>query len=126
MKNNHESLVREYLEERKNYESLFFYHIESFFQTPAIDKRRVSLKEAKTCLKFLENQKDQDWKFYKNYIEDIEKSMFFKRDLLNDNHIAQTDITTFDNSIFDVYKGLIKKEKTGLVEIKNKQLFEVV
>jgi hypothetical protein len=76
-------------------------------------------------LKLLENNKEFDFKYYKMYIEDIEKSLFFKRDMLSDNLIKQTDITTLDNSVFDVYKQMIKGEKYGLVESKNKQNFEV-
>jgi hypothetical protein len=83
------------------------------------------LKEAKGCLKPLENNKDFDFKFYKTYIEDLENSLWFKKELLNDNLIKQTDVTTFDNSTFDVYKGLIKNEKIGYVETRNKTMFQV-
>lgn len=51
--------------------------------------------------------------------------MFFKRDLLVDDIIRQTDISTYDNTIFDCYKIMIKADKMGMVEQKNKQLFEV-
>ncbi len=85
----------------------------------------MSLREAKNCIKNLEGNKEFDWKFYKTYIEDIERSLFFKRDLIYENLIKQSDITTFDNSIFDCYRNLIKQEKMPLVEAKNKQYFEV-
>ena len=111
LKVNHNELLKEYLEERKNYETLLFYHLENFFKEISIERRRLSLKEAKICIKNLEGSKEFDWKFYKVYIEDVERSLFFKRDLINENLIKQSDITTFDNSIFDCYRSLIKQEK---------------
>ncbi len=126
LKNHHEGLVKEFLEMKKNPETLFMYHIENFFRSSTIDERRRNIKEAKSYLKQMELNKDPDFKFYKTYIEDIEKSMFFKRDLLNEDIIRQTDITNFDNSTMDVYKIMIKSEKMGLVESKNKTLFEVI
>ena len=125
MKSNHNELLKDYLEEKKNYEILFFYNLENYFKEISIDRRRILLKEAKGCLKYLETNKEFDSKFYKTYIDDIEKSLFFKRDLLLENLIKQSDITTFDNSIFDCYRSLIKQEKMPLVEQKNKQYFEV-
>jgi hypothetical protein len=125
LKSNHTELVKDYLEEKKNYETLLFHNLDIFFKEISIDRRRLVLREAKNCLKNLEGNKEFDYKFYKNYLEDIEKSLFFKRDLLYENLIKQSDITTFDNSIFDCYKSLIKQEKMPLVETKNKQYFEV-
>lgn len=113
------------MEEKKNYETLLFHNLDIFFKEISIDRRRLALRDAKTCLKNLESNKEFDFKFYKTYLEDIEKSLFFKRDLLYENLIKQSDITTFDNSVFDCYKNLIKQEKMPLVEQKNKQYFEV-
>lgn len=59
------------------------------------------------------------------YIEDLKKSLPFKRDMLKETLIKQTDVTTFDNSVVDVYKSLIKSEKIGLVETTNKSNFQV-
>lgn len=125
LKNNHLELLKEYLEEKKSYETLLFYHLENFFKEISIERRRLSLRDAKNCIKNLEGSKEFDWKFYKVYIEDIERSLFFKRDLIYENLIKQSDITTFDNSVFDCYRTLIKQEKMPLVENKNKQYFEV-
>lgn len=132
LKNNHEGLLKDFYEIKRNWEGLFFYYIESFVSSSSLDLRRRNIKEAKNILKILETIKDKsdrdptfDVRFYKTYVDDIEKSMLFKRDLLTDDIIKQTDITTFDNSTFDVYKTMIKAEKMGMVETKNKQLFEV-
>ena len=126
LKSNHTELLKDYLEEKKNYETLLFHNLDIFFKEISIDRRRLVLREAKNCLKNLEGNKEFDYKFYKNYLEDIEKSLFFKRDLLYENLIKQSDITTFDNSVFDCYKSLIKQEKMPLVEEKNKKYFEVI
>jgi len=39
--------------------------------------------------------------------------------------VRNTDITSFDSSVYDMYKFLIKNEKSGLAESKNKSLFNV-
>jgi hypothetical protein len=125
LKNNHENLVKDYLEEKRNYEALFFYHLENFFQSSIVEKRRLNLKDAKGCLKYLETNKEFDLKFYKTYMDDLENSLMFKKELLNDNLIKQTDTTTFDNTTFDTYRQLIKLEKIGFVETRNKTIFQV-
>ncbi len=126
LKSNHNELLKDFLEEKKNYETLFFHNLDNFFKEIAIERRKIALEEARKCLKNLEGNKEFDFKFYKTYIDDIEKSFYFKRDLLFENLIKQSDITSFDNSIFDCYKILIKQEKMPLVEQKNKQYFEVI
>ena len=57
MKSNHNELLKDYLEEKKNYEILFFYNLENYFKEISIDRRRILLKEAKGCLKYLETNK---------------------------------------------------------------------
>jgi DNA-binding FadR family transcriptional regulator len=125
LKSNHENLVKDYLEERKNFEALFFYYLENFFQTNLIERRRACLRDAKNCLKLLENNKEFDYKFYKTYLDDLENSLIFKKELLIDNTIKQTDTSNFDNATFDNYRALIKCEKMGMVELKNKTIFQV-
>jgi hypothetical protein len=127
LKTHHENLLKEFLEIKRNWEALFFSFIESFFQSNTIDQRRKNLKEARNCLKIMENnkEKDFDFKFYKVYCDDLEKSLMLKRDLLYEEIIKQSDITTFDNSTFDVYKILVKENKPALVDSKNRSLFEV-
>lgn len=119
---NHQGLVKDYLELKRNYEDLFFHMIEQFFAASSLDQRRRCIKEAKNYLKTIETVKDYsfDVKFYRNYLTDMEQSLFFKRDMLNENIIRQTDISSFDNSIHDVYKMMIKEEKFNMVEQKNK------
>ncbi len=118
-------MYEDYLKERRSYETLFFYYLENYFNSSLIDRRRYNIKEARNCLKLLENNKDFDFKYYKLVIDDIENSLLFKKDLLIDNTIKQTDISTFDCSTFDNYRTLIKGEKMGLVELRNKQMFQV-
>jgi hypothetical protein len=129
LKNHHEGLIKDFLEIKKNWEALYFFHVENFFNSSDIDSRRKNIKEIKNYAKLLESTKDKDpnvdWRFFKLYAEDLEKSLFFKIDLLNQDIIKQTDITTFDNSIMDCYKIMTKAEKWSMVESKNKQYFEV-
>lgn len=124
MKKNHNELLKEYLEEKKNFEALFFYSLENFFKEISVERRRSLVRDCKNCIRNLEGSKEFDYKFYKTYIEDIEKSLLLKRDLIKDNFIKQSDITSVDNSIMDCYRTLIKQEKMPLVEKLNSN-FEV-
>ena len=72
---------------------VFFHNLDNFFKEIAIERRKIALEEARKCLKNLEGNKEFDFKFYKTYIDDIEKSFYFKLDLLFENLIKQSDIT---------------------------------
>jgi hypothetical protein len=127
LKANHESILEDYLKAIKNWEALFFYYMEKYFKSNSLDTRRVCVMKCKEYLKpLLISDQKEEWKFYKNFVEDdLEKAIYLKRDLLKEEHIKQTDLTNFDSPTFDVYYNLIKNEKVGLVEIKNKQYFGV-
>ena len=51
-----------------------------------------------------------DYIYYKTYLADLEHSLAFKRDLLEKEIIKQTDITKFDNSVYDCYRAAFKND----------------
>lgn len=127
LKRNLPDQIEEVLLEKKSYEELFFYFLEKFFNSKTITDRRELIGKVKEYRKKLEDEKNPnfDYKFYKTYVEDLEQSIHFKKSLLEDNIIKQTDISPFDNSIYDVYYTAIKEGKWGIVEEKNKKNFQL-
>ena len=116
-----------YLETTNNYEELILFHMENFFKSKNIEDRMKSLKTAETVLKESKKQKEPNYdiKFYEEYLNDVERSVKFKKDLLDDEVIRQTDVSTFDNSIYDCFKALIKNNRPGDVETKNQKFFKL-
>ena len=116
-----------YLLKNNNFEELFFFYIEQFFKSPDLDKRYYYISQAKDTLTRSEKVKDStfDYKFYRTYVKDLESSLIFKRELLEDEVIKQTDVSQFDNSVYDCYKAAIKNDKFGLVEIRNNKCFNM-
>ena len=68
-----------------------------------------------------------DYKFYKNYLNDLENSMKFKFDCMDKkvNIIRKTDLNSFDNSIYDCYKLGFKSDKYDWIENQNKKTFDM-
>jgi hypothetical protein len=127
LKVNHEGVLEDYLKTIKNWEGLFFHYLEKYFRSNSLDQRRIYFLKCQEYIKnLLVTDQKEEWKFYKNYIEeDLRKAIDLKRDLLKEEIIKQTDLTNFDSPTFDVYYNMFKNEKGGLVEIKNKQYFGV-
>lgn len=129
LKKNLPSELDTYLLEKKNYIELFFLSLERFFKCKTLEDRRQNTVKAKEYLKKIDNDKERDpnfdVKFYNNYMTDLENSVKFKQELLQEDVIKQTDISPFDNSIYDVFKIAIKAGKWGLVEGRNNKLFQM-
>ena len=107
-------LIRKFL-----VEDLFFLYLDRFFNSFELKDRINNLNKAKTLLKNLENNSNFDIKFYKNYINDLEKSLILKKDYLEKDLIKKDD-QPFDNSIYDVYKNLISNKNESSLETINK------
>ena len=97
-------LIRKFL-----IEDLFFLYLDRFFNSNELKDRLNNLNKAKTLFKNLENYSNFDIKFYKNYINDLEKSLILKKDYLEKDLIKKDD-QPFDISIYDVYKTLISNK----------------
>ena len=97
-------LIRKFL-----IEDLFFLYLDRFFNSNELKDRLNNLNKAKTLFKNLENYSNLDIKFYKNYINDLEKSLILKKDYLEKDLIKKDD-QPFDISIYDVYKTLISNK----------------
>lgn len=126
MTKEHPGLLEDYLKAKNYHFELIRYYIDKFFKSATIDERRINIKDAKNCFKYIEPKEFKDEiKYWKTVLDDIEKSLVFKKELLYDNLLRQTDTSTLDIPIFEAYKQVIKQEKVGLVENKNKQYFDV-
>lgn len=88
-----------------------------------IKKKYVKL--AKDCEKTLDSTFDH--KFYRNYLECLEKSITFKNDCISQNTENESQITdpNFDDSIYDCYKLGIINGKLNMIESQNNKNFDL-
>ena len=116
------------LKSLKNKEEYFFYLLEKIYKLDSINERKKCVRIAKEIVnnKIIENS-NFDYKFYKNYLNDLDNSMKFKIDCMDKkvNIIKKTDLNSFDNSIYDCFKLGAKTDKYEWVENQNKKAFEL-
>ena len=93
--------LRKYFYDTGNYEELFLMNIEEFFKCESIYDRKEILGEAKKFLKEIKNY--EYYEYYRNYLKDFESSITLKKNLLEDKIISETDLTSFDISIYNCY-----------------------
>ena len=105
---------------------MFFLSLENYYSTSSIGLRRDYIKKCRNYLKVLSaNDVKKEWDFYKNVLDEIDKSTLLKKDLIAENNLKNSDDTNFDISLYDTYKSLVKVDKAGLAETKNKSIFNV-
>ena len=126
LKKNYPSELETYLKYKGNYEELFFQAVEKYFKSNSLDDKKRSLRDAKESLDKIALIKGTpfDVKFYRNYLKEIENSIYTKTEFIKENIILQTDTSPFDCSLYDTFKTAIKKEKFGKVEQKIK-MFDI-
>ena len=116
------------LKSLKNKEEYFYYLLEKIFKSDNIKERKKCIRIAKEIVnnKIIEKS-NFDYKFYKNYLNDLDNSMKFKIDCMDKkvNIIKKTDLNSFDNSIYDCYKIGVKMDKYEWIENQNKKMFEM-
>lgn len=129
-KNDREDVLGKYLVAQKNYEEIFFITLEKFFKVKSAQEREVFLKLAKTYLKHLESNKEFDHKFYKGYVDSLEKALKFnaevvKSDIMKEQNLSSAfassqgkedlaqvlEVSPFKFSIVDWMKFGIKNER---------------
>lgn len=115
--------LNKYLDRLKDQEELLFISLENFFKSETLEEREKHLKDAKKCLS---GAKNIDYSFYKAYLSDLENSIKFKKQCFDQdkNIIETTDITTFDNSIYDCFQKA-KADKYSWIETQNKKYFDI-
>ena len=114
--------LKQYLISKKDYEELLFINLENFFKCKSLDGRKKFIQEANEYVKDMKGM--PNFEFYKNYLNDLNFSLKFKKTCIDENFIASTDISPFDNSIFDCYKlGIDKGFESAykIIEDGNKQ-----
>ena len=114
LKKRNPDYVEQFLIEMKNEEEKFHYFLEKFFGLSDLKERKIYLNKAKDCIKLIDSSKYPNFeqKFYKNYIESLENSIKFKTSKENKNVILEkNEDVSFDISIYDTYKLIIKEIK---------------
>ena len=115
-----------YLKELKNNEVMLFYYLELFFNSKTVEEKKKYVKMAK------EVERDEtgvEHKFYRNYLDCLEKSINFKKDCVKNNEtegeskINEIDIEKYDDSIYDCYKLGILNGKEAMIESQNSKNF---
>ena len=112
-----------YLKELKNNETMIFYYLEHFFNSDSPDDKKKFVRLAKEYEKTLDSTFDH--KFYRNYLECLEKSISFKNDCVSQNTDNNQDNSNFDESIYDCYKLGIINGKENMIESQNNKNFDL-
>ena len=126
LNNNDPEQVENYFKILKNPEELFFYYLEQYFQSPSFSRRKKLLALARENEKLITNAVNPNFehKFYKNYLDNLENNLSFKIDIVNQDKektiIKKPEETSFDMSIYDIYKMGVKAEKYNWIESQNK------
>ena len=112
-----------YLRDLKNNEILLFYYLELFFKSKTIEEKKKYVKIAKE----IENDEiGAEHKFYRNYLECLEKSINFKNECAknsNENENNEIDIDKYDDSIYDCYRLGILNGKENMIDSQNSKNF---
>ena len=112
----------------KDIDDYFFYLLERFFKSNSILERRKCVKKAKQLLdNKLITTPNFNYKFYKNYLNDLDSSLDFKSNCMEKkiNIVKKTDLNSFDNSIYDCFMLGVKADKYEWIESQNKKIFEM-
>ena len=114
-----------YLRELKSNEILLFYYLELFFNSKTIEEKKKYIKMAKDVEK---DETGVEHKFYRNYLECLDKSINFKNECAKTNSEPDTndfDINQYDDSIYDCYKLGIMNGKESMIESQNNKNFSL-
>ena len=116
--------IEYYLRELKNNEVLLFYYLELFFNSKTIEDKKKYVKMAKDIEK---DETGVEHKFYRNYLECLEKSINFKNDCIkntnNEEEKNDIDLDKYDDSIYDCYKLGIMNGKETMIDSQNSKNF---
>ena len=121
LKKNVPDQLEKYLNQKNLYDELFFMYLEKFFRSKDLTSRKEALERVKEYQKILEKKPgDFDYKFYRNYVSDLENSLKLKAKCLEKGYIQTTDTAPFDNSVYDCFKAIIEKGDNEISEAENK------
>ena len=91
-------------------------------------ERRKCVKKAKHIIENkLISKPNFNYKFYKNYLNNLDGSLDFKINCMDKKVgiIKKTDLNSFDNSIYDCFILGVKVDKYDWIETQNKKIFEM-
>ena len=102
---------------------MIFYYLELFFNSTTVEDKKKYVKLAKDCEKVLDSNFDH--KFYRNYLDNLEKSITFKNDCISQNTDKDAQNSNYDESIYDCYKLGIINGKLNMIESQNSKNFDL-
>ena len=124
LKKNAPKSINEYMENLKTPEEMFFYALEQYFQSSKYEDRKKYIEIARENEKLIDNMINPnfDHKFYKSYLDSLDYNLKVKVDCLNLDSIVipKPDDTSFDLSMYDIYKFGVRAGKSSWVESQNK------
>jgi hypothetical protein len=101
---NRKNDLETYLKNKGNYEELFFFYLEKFFEINNFNERIECVKKLKEFLKKIDSNSNINLKFYNNFINDLENSIKLKKNLLDSDIIksGKFNIIEKENKKFDI------------------------
>ena len=120
--------IESFLTSLKSMDDYLYYLLERFFKSNSILERKKCVSKAKKLVdNKLINKTNFNYKFYKNYLNDLDSSLIFKNNCMDkkNNIIKKTDLSSFDNSIYDCFILGVKSDKYDWIETQNKKIFEM-
>ena len=120
--------IESFLSGLKAIEEYLYYLLERFFKSNSIMERRKCVKKAKHIIENkLISKPNFNYKFYKNYLNNLDGSLDFKINCMDKKVgiIKKTDLNSFDNSIYDCFILGVKVDKYDWIETQNKKIFEM-
>ena len=122
--------IENYFKIIKNPEELFFYYLEQYFQNNLLSERKKYISLAKETQKLITSSVNPNFehKFYKNYLDNLSNNIIFKNEIIKldrekkeKNILKYSNEISFDISIYDAYKLLVKGGIYDWVENQNKK-----
>ncbi len=107
--------LSDFLSKSKNYNTLFYYKLEEFFESDDIEDKNNLISECRKC------NKDGNLK-YKKYLENLNNILSFKEECIKKNYIKIDKKSQNKHSVYDCYFTAIKKDNSTWVENQNKNL----
>ena len=107
--------LSDFLSKSKNYNTLFYYKLEEFFESDDIEDKNNLISECRKC------NKDGNLK-YKKYLENLNNILSFKEECIKKNYIKIDKTSQNKHSVYDCYFTAIKKDNSTWVENQNKNL----
>lgn len=123
-KQKHPDFTEDFLKSNGLYEELMMLCLEKFFVARTYGERTRYINKATSSLQELTKRDKEEWKFYATYLQDLQKSILLKEDMIKEN-VIKSDSTDFDKPVFSYLSEAILNEKFNYAESKGTKNFEI-